>query len=221
MEDAPCRQCGFAADRNYCAECGAPRNPAGRTVRASRVVLAPLYDYADHARAIFFPKALVEEVRSHRFGLPELLGFWLAAAALAALANAMFRQPSVTGVDLPILAEIADAAAAMLVLMLLYSPLHWMLNRGARGVRFGEFVLILLAVAALLYPWLTVIRGALTWAGWKDAAEAVTLVGTLFFLRAFAALYQRTVVKTLLWMMVCLLLVMLALAGLLGLAQGV
>lgn len=218
--ESTCRQCGFAADRNYCAECGAPRHPAGRTVRASRVVLAPLYDYAEHARAIFFPRALVEQVRSARLGLPELLGFWLAAAALAALANAILRQPSVTGVDLPILAEIADAVAAMLVLMLLYSPLHWMLNRGARGVRYGEFVATLLAVAALLYPWLTVTRGALAWAGWKDAAEAVTLVGTLFFLRAFAALYERTLVKTLLWMAVSLFLIMLALAGLMALIQG-
>ena len=40
MESAGCRQCGYAAERNYCAECGAPLRPAGRTVRASKVVLA-------------------------------------------------------------------------------------------------------------------------------------------------------------------------------------
>jgi hypothetical protein len=200
QELVACPQCGCGATRNFCAECGAPLRSAGRAIRAGKVVLAPLYEYFEHARAIVFPRKLVEEVRHARFGAPELFGFWLAAAALAALANAIFHQPSFTGVDLPILDEIADVLATMVLLVLVYSPLHPALNRGRRGMRYTEFLLVLLAIGALVYPWLMLMRGAVTLAGTPAAAQAVPLIGTLFFIRAFAALYGRSLLKVTLWL---------------------
>ncbi|MBX3593943.1 hypothetical protein [Sphingomonas sp.] len=216
----PCPECGFAASHNYCADCGSPLIRGRAPMRAAKLMFAPLFDYFEQARAILFPRRLVDAIRAGRFGWGEALAFWLAATAIAALVNAVVDRPALTPVTLPIVDEVSEALIACVVLVLLYSPVHPLLNRGGRAVRYGAFVVTTLAIGALLYPWLVLVQGVMAALRVEDPVGITTPVTMFFFTASYAALYRRHWGKVLAWI-VGYFLVLVIVVSAIGAAAGV
>lgn len=206
----PCPTCGEHVHGAYCVHCGTQVETgrqfgvhveSGRaSVRAAKVAFGPLAEYAEHARSIIFPKRLVHEIRERHFTGIELLGFWVAAAALTALIAAFLPNP-MRRVEIPVLAEVLEALLLITMTVIVYSPLHLLLRRGRREVTFREFMLTTLAVSALLYPWIALSYGVQVLSGVRItvANNINTVVSSMFYVLAYAVLFRRSIKSTLAW----------------------
>lgn len=233
-----CSTCGEHVHGSYCAHCGtevesgrafraAPVEGRGATVRALRVAAGPLAEYIESAHAIIFPQQLIREIREHYFTAIELLGFWVAAAAITALIGAFLPSP-MHRLEVPVLAEVLEALLMITITVVIYSPLHLLLRRGRRDVTFREFLITTLAIGALLYPWIGLSYGLQVLLGVRvNVANNInTVVSSAFYIFAYANLYHRSILVTLaMWigyiaMMVVLLLTLIIAVALIGRSLG-
>lgn len=199
---APCPTCGGACHGKYCGGCGTEVD-TGRefasghhhektTKQAMRVMFAPVFEYFEHAGALIRPQPLVHEIQERKFTGIDVTGLWVAAALIAALFGA-FLPAGFERVEIPILAEVIEALTVMVVMTALYGPLHLLLRRGRREVTFREYLITVLTMGGLLWPWLQLgqgiaVRSGLTPDRYNNFSVWVAIV---FYARAFAPLYHR------------------------------
>ncbi len=196
-------------------------------MRALRVASGPLAEYIESAHAIIFPQQLIREIRERYFTAIELLGFWVAAAAITALIGALLPSP-MHRMEIPVLAEILEALLMIAITVVVYSPLHLLLRRHRRDVTFREFLITTLAIGALLYPWIGLSYGLQVLFGVpiNVANNINTVVSSAFYIFAYANLYHRSLLVTLaMWiayivMMVVVVLALVVAVALIGKSLG-
>lgn len=198
-----CPTCGATGTgQEYCGRCGT-EIATGVTFdgeyrhektakQAMRVILAPVFEYFEHAPGLPRPGRLVEHIREHRFTGIDVTGLWVAASVLAALSGAFFPN-GIKRIDIPILVEAVEAGVVMGMTIAIYAPLHLFLRGRGRSATFREFALMTLATAGLLYPWISLGQGIALRLGIKLQAfsQWPLMVSALFYARAYIALYRR------------------------------
>lgn len=192
-EALACPRCTTIGAGRYCSKCGSELERGHPVRRAMRALFSPFFDYFEHSRWLIRPGELAHEVRSGHFTGVELLGFWVAAVLVTGLVEAFL--PIVQGekFELPILLEAAQALLLMVRAIIVLAPAHLLLRIGHRDVSFREYLLTTLAVAALLYPWITIAQKLMA-----DRLPGGSMPWTMpfsvtFYAAAYAALYRRRI----------------------------
>lgn len=219
----PCPTCAEHVHGRFCLHCGTEvatghvfgvehhHGPTWR--RALKVAGGPLAEYVEHARSIVYPSRLVHEIRSERFTGIEVFSLWVAAAAMTALISAFLPNP-MPRIEIPIVAEVLEAALTMAVTVLVYAPLHLIFRRGHRNTSFRQYIVTTLTIGALLYPWIALGHGLLMLGGVREPSLITGPLTMAFYVRVYSELYGRSAWRTAAWLIPCLLGMMVGLLAL-------
>ncbi|HEX4693382.1 hypothetical protein [Sphingomonas sp.] len=157
----PCPRCEAVAVGKYCGSCGAELENGHVARRAMRSLFEPVAEYIEHARSLVRPSHLIHEIRERRFTVVELIGFWVAAILIGSLVMTVLPIKHAEGEHFapPILTEAIQAIGVMVLVTICYAPLHLMLRIKRRDVTIRHFLMTMLTVMALVFPWLALFEG--------------------------------------------------------------
>jgi len=160
-EPTACPRCAAVAVGRYCGECGAELETGHVARRAMRSLFEPIADYIEHGRSLVRPSHLIHEIRERRFTVVDLIGFWVAAVLIASLVMTILPIEHSEGEHFapPILTEAIQAIGVMVLVTICYAPLHLLLRIKRRDVTIRDFLMTMLAVMALVLPWLALFEG--------------------------------------------------------------
>jgi hypothetical protein len=202
MAGTNCYNCGRFDIGAYCSQCGSElRPPKGLKGLWSTLkpFAQPILEYFHYLSRLATPKALVDEITTGKFHGAKLVAFALSAISLSAIFEAIFPAQAVRIVSIPFVSEAIIVGILLTVATIGYLPLHFILNRGGRGVSFAHYTLVTTAITALYYPWATLVTGVVQALTGYDATSAVSYGTTYFYVAAFAALYGRKFFNVFLW----------------------
>ncbi|WP_298096202.1 hypothetical protein [Brevundimonas sp.] len=182
----------------FCGQCGAAIGKDTVVSGLSAGLFGPVVDYFRFMPTAMNPVMLVAEVKERRFTFSRAIAFAASAIFLATIVEYFFPSESnPLNPTFPGLSEAIVLAALVTLLALTGWPLHLLLNIGKKGVSFGQFMIVNIALTAIFYPWLTLFYGILaTYANITDGAERV-LYGVVFlYIQAWKLLYDRSLWST-------------------------
>ncbi|MDB5677328.1 hypothetical protein [Sphingomonas bacterium] len=188
-----CSRCATVGAGRYCSKCGAELEQGHVVRRAARALFGPLFEYFEHIRWLIRPRELAHEIRDGHFTGVELIGFWVAAVLVASLIEAFLPVAEGEHFELPIVLEAAQALLLMVRTVIVFAPAHLLLRIGHRDVTVRQFLLTILTVAALLYPWLKLVQGVIVHRLPGEPTWWTMPFSIAFYSAAFAALYRRRI----------------------------
>ncbi len=200
---AICAACGQTADGRFCGNCGSEVGKETVLSGLSTGFLGPFIDYFRMTPHVINPVLLTDEVKSKRFTWSRTMVFLASAVFLASIVEYFFPSESLQAIfpnlTFPGASEAIELALILGLNFLLAWPLHLMLNIGKKGVTFGQFMIVTLAVTAIFYPWLTLASGILTKYFHYQGTSNPAALGTLIvYVQAYKLLYSRSMWSTIL-----------------------
>lgn len=187
-----CPRCSFEDTGRYCSQCGSEMGPVHPAQKTAKVFAGPFYEYFQYAKSFLYPAKLIDDIRSGKFSIYNLMSFGMATIAISALIE-YFLPSEAFGFGLPpFLEEIAKVFFITFVPAVATFPIHMYLNRTEKSVTFWQFLLATAAVSMLYYPWIGLLNGILRNFG-VDNPEQKTSYGTLYYYyQIYSLLYKKT-----------------------------
>jgi len=135
---------------------------------------------------------MVDDIRSGKFSIYDLLAFFAAAVGISAIVEYIFPSEAILLNSIPILGEALTTLFLLTLGGLSYAPLHLYFNRKSKDITFRQFLIASTAITALFYPWLGLINGALTSFGVENSQNGIVYGTLYFYVQTYSLLYKRS-----------------------------
>lgn len=201
MAAVTCPHCGFEDAGRFCSNCGSSLVKEHSALRIVKVLFAPLFDYVAHAKDIFRPKRLADEVRAGRYDVARLFGFVASSLVISTIIDKILLPdlPETAIEKIPIVSEAIQAVTMIVASVVGTVPMHFALSRGGNKVNFGQYCATSITISALLGPWMNLIVDILFLMGHAVWIFIILIASQYVYVLAFSELYQKPKLTVTLW----------------------